>query len=52
MMFSIFVVEDNDAVIGSCALCDISILFPFTVCTAVATSVCFPPVGEHLKKHI
>ncbi len=46
-MFSIFVVEDNDAVIGSCTLCNN--LFPFTVCMAVATSLCFLPVGEHLK---
>lgn len=47
MMFAIFVVEDNDAVIGSLILCNN--LFSFTLCTAVATSLCFLPVRKHLK---
>lgn len=44
MMFSIFVVEDNDAVIGSLRLGNN--LFPFTVGLAVATWDL--PVGKHL----
>ena len=46
-MFSIFVVEDNDAIIGSLTLCNN--LFPFTVCLAFATSVCFLAGGKHLR---
>lgn len=47
MMFSIFVVEDNDAVIGSLTLHNN--LFPCAAGLAVATSVCFVPCG---KKHL
>lgn len=46
MMFSIFV-EDNDAIIGLLILCNN--LFPFTLCTTVAASLCFLPVGKHLE---
>lgn len=50
MMFSIFVVEDNDAIIGSLTLRSL-ICFHLTVCLAVATSIYFLPLRKHLKKN-